>query len=176
MVLVAGARSNHIQLAVLDQCARHPRLQRNSIQVLLRHSALRTPIPPRPNHILEQARKRRLALLTPQTQVAVISAVLEFPLWLLLFFLFCCCCCRGRRQRGAGQTFGALEDRCGLAGTMPRGHDLGDDGMDIVAIGIHAKPHGKDNDAARGPGEVPEHAPERPWVVALEEAMLAHIF
>ena len=54
---------------------------------------------------------------------------------------------------------------------MAGGHDLGDDGMDIVVVGIHAKPHDEDDHGAEERGEGSEHLLERP----LATSWMAHV-
>ena len=78
-------------------------------------------------------------------------------LQLLVVVIPVCCgrCWIGRGQ--AGQAIGALERRRGLARTMASGDNLRDDRMDIIPVGIHAKPHGEDDNATEDPDEGPEH-------------------
>ena len=79
MVFTSCPRGNHVQFTVLDQGARHPRFQRDSVEILLGNPTLRTPIIRTTNHILKKPRKRTLALPAIEPQIAVIAPVFKSP-------------------------------------------------------------------------------------------------
>ena len=98
---------------------------------------MRTPVALASRHVLEKTWEGSLALRLIKGFIWSIAWVIPSP-------------AGGRScgllepSFGAGETGGAL--KCGgcLAGTMAGRDELGEDGVDIVAVGVHAIPDGQD--------------------------------
>lgn len=158
MVLPLGAGGDDVEFAVVDEGPGHALLQRNRIQIVHGDAVAGLPEGGRPRDVLEQARKRGLAPVSVEAFIAIVAAVLKRPFG------------GGGRfeggELGAVETAGALEGGRALAGAVSSGDELGQEGVELVAVRIEAQPAGIEEETGGRGGQAqqqPQKAPsERP--------------
>jgi hypothetical protein len=79
MIFPPRTRRKHIQLPIRDPRARHTSVQRNGIQLRTRDPAPSRPVRIRAMYILQQPRKRSIALLPSERRIMSVARILEFP-------------------------------------------------------------------------------------------------
>jgi hypothetical protein len=79
MIFPPRTRRKNIQLPIRDPRARHTRVQRNGSQLRTRDPAPLRPIRIRTMYILQQPRKRSIALIPRERRIMSVARILEFP-------------------------------------------------------------------------------------------------